>query len=64
MWNIFSGMVLSTTMQVVNTRNLLADFGIDFGVSTWGHYISFFKGYMVCLSRIVISVYRADSQFV
>jgi hypothetical protein len=47
-----------------NTRKLLADSGIDFDVSTWGHYIDFFKGHMVCLSQIVIYVARADSQFV
>ena len=47
-----------------NTRNLLAGSGIDFGVSTWGHYIAFSKGHMVCLLWIVIYVYRADSQFV
>ncbi len=47
-----------------NTKKLLADSGIDFDVSTWGHYIAFFKGHMVCLSRIVIYVVPADSQFV
>ena len=29
-----------------------------------GHYIAFFKGHMVCLSRMEIYVYRANSRFV
>jgi hypothetical protein len=64
-FNIFSGMLLSTALQVVvQYEKLLADSGIDFDVSTLGHYIAFFKGHMVCLSRIVIYVDPADSQFV
>jgi hypothetical protein len=54
-----------TALQVVvQYEKLLADSGIDFDVSTLGHYIAFFKGHMVCLSRIVIYIAPADSQFV